>query len=410
MHRLLTVSLNLLFTLALFTGGAADADAKTAKIPAPPSISAKAFLLVDAQSGRVIVEQNADDTLAPASLTKLMTSYVLSHELNEGNVRNEDMVLISENAWAQNPIFEGSSLMWIEVNKEVRLEDLHRGIVVSSGNDATVAVAEHVAGSEAAFADLMNQHAADLGMNNTYFINSHGLPHPDHLTTARDLATLAKAVIVDYPEEYKLYQEREFTYNGIRQYNRNVLMAEDPTVDGLKTGHTIDAGYCLIASAKRGDMRLVSVVLGTTSEQARKRDTRNLLSYGFRFFETGEVVSAGAEIATAGVWKGISSEVALGVANSLSLTVPRGKLDEIERHVVIDQIIEAPIALGDTLGALQLQLDGEVLADISLVAVAAVAEAGFLARIWDQIKLWLALLFGSVQSGPLVVNESPTAD
>lgn len=379
--------------------------ARSAKIPAPPKVSAEAYLLIDAESGRVIVEHSADATLAPASLTKMMTSYVLSHELNEGNVSNDDMVLISENAWAQNPLFEGSSLMWIEVNKEVRLEDLHRGVVISSGNDATVAIAEHVAGSEEAFADLMNQHAEDLGMRNSNFVNSHGLPDPDHYTSARDLALLAKAVIKNYPEEYRLYQEREFTYNGIRQYNRNILMSEDPTVDGLKTGHTEDAGYCLVASAKRNGMRLVTVVLGTNSEQARKRDTRNLLSYGFRFFETGEVVNAGTELTGSRVWKGLQDEVALGVGDSISLTVPRGKLDEIEQHVVVDRIIEAPIAAGDILGSLQLQLDGEILAELPLMAVSEVKEAGFLARMWDQIRLWLALLFGTVESGPANLAE-----
>ncbi|MFT5482578.1 MAG: D-alanyl-D-alanine carboxypeptidase (penicillin-binding protein 5/6) [Halieaceae bacterium] len=382
----------------LLLGPSTLALAAPVKIPAPPQLSAKAYLLIDADSGKVIVEQNADDILAPASLTKMMTSYVLAHELHEGNVSNDDMVLISKNAWAQNPIFEGSSLMWIEVNKEVKLADLHRGIVISSGNDATVAVAEHIAGSESAFADLMNQHAVELGMSGTNFVNSHGLPHPDHYTTARDLATLANAIVYDYPEDYRLYQEREFTYNNIRQYNRNTLMGEDPSVDGLKTGHTNAAGYCLVASAKRQGMRLITVVLGTNSDQARKRDTRNLLSYGFRFFSTGEVVAAGTMVTESRVWKGESKQVYLGVTEAVILTLPRGQLDDIVREIVLDNIIEAPVATGQVLGKLVLKLDDEVVTEVPLVALAAVEEAGFFARLWDQLLLWLAQLLGTVQT------------
>jgi D-alanyl-D-alanine carboxypeptidase (penicillin-binding protein 5/6) len=398
MFNLSASRLNPVFCAFLCLWLSLSVQAKPVKIPAPPKVSAKAYLMIDADSGRVIVEQNADDSLAPASLTKMMTSYVLSHELNEGNVSNDDMVLISENAWAQNPIFEGSSLMWIEVNKLVRLEDLHRGIVISSGNDATVAVAEHIAGSESAFADLMNQHAVELGMDGTNYLNSHGLPDPDHYTTARDLAILANAIVSDYPEEYALYQEREFTYNGIRQYNRNVLMSEDPSVDGLKTGHTSDAGYCLVASAKRGGMRLITVVLGTNSENARKRDTRNLLSYGFRFFETGEVLAVGQELTEQRVWKGLQDAVSLGVSDAVHLTVPRGALEDVKTETRLDSLLEAPLAEGDVLGTVRFLLDDKVLQEVPLVALAAVEEAGFLARLWDQILLWFAALIGSVGS------------
>jgi D-alanyl-D-alanine carboxypeptidase (penicillin-binding protein 5/6) len=255
-------------------------------VPAAPEIAARAYLLVDARSGAVLADSNADEQLPPASLTKMMTAFVLAEEIDAGRVTREDQVAVSRNAWSQNPIFNGSSLMWIEPRKPVTIGQLERGIVISSGNDATVAVAEHIAGSEAAFADLMNKYAAELGMYGSYFINTHGLPHPQHLTTARDLATLAKAIIERHPEHYRIYSEREFTYNDIRQYNRNHLLREDPSVDGLKTGYTREAGYGLVASAERNGMRLISVVMGTDSANARKRETRSLLNYGFRFYAT----------------------------------------------------------------------------------------------------------------------------
>ena len=232
-------------------------------VPAPPQLDAKAYLLMDAASGEVLVEHNADMPLPPASLTKMMTAYVLAAEMEAGRIAADDMVSVSRNAWSQNPVFNGSSLMWIEPGMDVSVADLERGIVISSGNDATVAIAEHIAGTEAAFADTMNSYAEALGMSDTYYQNSHGLPAPDHITTARDLAILARAMIKNFPEHYKIYAERQFTYNDIRQYNRNSLLGEDPSVDGLKTGYTREAGYCLVASAERRDMRLVSVVMGT---------------------------------------------------------------------------------------------------------------------------------------------------
>ena len=238
-------------------------------VPAPPQVAAQAWLLVDADTGAVLAEENADRQLPPASLTKMMTSYVLAAEIAAGRAARGDPVTVSTNAWSQNPVFNGSSLMWIEPGKPVTIGELERGVVISSGNDATVAIAEHIAGSEDAFADLMNQYGVELGLSGTYFVNSHGLPHPQHLTTARDLATLAGALIRDFPEHYSIYSEREFTYNDIRQYNRNALLGEDPSVDGLKTGYTREAGYCLVASAERNDMRLISVVMGADSQIGR---------------------------------------------------------------------------------------------------------------------------------------------
>ena len=264
-------------------------------VPAPPSVAASAYFLMDANSGEVLIEHNADERIPPASLTKLMTSYVLSYELERGQVSNDDMVTISKNAWAQNPIFNGSSLMWIEVGKQVPLGELHKGVVISSGNDASVAVAEHIAGSEDAFASMMNQHAARLGMTNSHFVNSHGLPDPEHYMSARDLAILSKAIIA-YKNEYALYSEPDFVFNNIRQSNRNGLLWSDPTVDGLKTGHTTTAGYCLVTSAKREGMRLISVVMGTSSTPARERETQKLLSYGFRYFETHQLYAGGDRV------------------------------------------------------------------------------------------------------------------
>ena len=256
-------------------------------VPAPPQIAAEAYLLVDADTDAVLVAHNADEQLPPASLTKLMTGYVLAAEIAAGRVSRDDLVTVSTNAWSQNPIFNGSSLMWIEPGKDVTIGQLEKGIVISSGNDATVAVAEHIAGSERAFADLMNRYAMELGLTGTYFVNSHGLPHPQHLTTATDLVKLAAAIIRRFPDHYSIYSQREYTYNDIRQFNRNTLLGEDPSVDGLKTGYTSEAGYGLVASAQRNGMRLISVVMGTDSTSARKRETRSLLNYGFRFYEIG---------------------------------------------------------------------------------------------------------------------------
>ncbi|MFK7828167.1 MAG: D-alanyl-D-alanine carboxypeptidase family protein [Congregibacter sp.] len=363
-------------------------------VPAAPQVAARAYLLVDALSGEVLVESNADEQLPPASLTKMMTAYVLASEIDAGRVSRDDEVVVSRNAWSQNPVFNGSSLMWIEPRKAVTIRELERGVVISSGNDATVAVAEHIAGSELAFADLMNKHAAELGLSSSYFINSHGLPHPQHLTTARDLATLAKAIITRFPEHYRVYSEREFTYNEITQYNRNTLLTEDPSVDGLKTGYTREAGYGLVASAKRNGMRLISVVMGTDSTNARKRETRSLLNYGFRFFETGVMVAGSEELEKPRVWKGQVDYLPVGVAEDLVLTLPRGKRRELNRELVLVNPISAPLAAGDTVGQLTLTLDGEVLRQVPLVALEPLEPGSFFARLWDMVLMWLAKLFG----------------
>ncbi|GAB3372428.1 D-alanyl-D-alanine carboxypeptidase [Spongiibacter taiwanensis] len=361
-------------------------------IPSPPAVAASAYLLMDADSGAVLIEHNADQRLPPASLTKLMTSYVLSYELERGQVNNDDMVTISKNAWAQNPLFAGSSLMWIEVGKQVKLHDLHLGIIISSGNDATVAVAEHLAGSEDAFAGMMNQHAARLGMTNSHFVNSHGLPDPEHYTSPRDLAILAKAII-GFPEEYAMYSQKDFTFNGIKQSNRNGLLWTDPSVDGLKTGHTEEAGYCLVTSAKRDGMRLISVVMGASSTSARERETQKLLSYGFRYFETHHLYAAGTELTTAKVWKGASDVVSLGLKEDVYLTIPRGKSDALDAQLNVDDTLVAPIAGDGQYGELVVNLDGKQQVNVPLVALDSVEQGSIFKRLWDSIVLFFVGLF-----------------
>ncbi|MBA6413210.1 D-alanyl-D-alanine carboxypeptidase [Parahaliea sp. F7430] len=380
-----------IFLMTLFTISVQAASI----VPSPPQVAAEAYILMDANSGTVLVEHNADVLLPPASLTKMMTAYVLAGEIEAGRVKKDDMVVISENAWSQNPLFQGSSLMWIEPGKDVSIEDLERGIIISSGNDATVAVAEHVAGSESGFADMMNSHAKALGMKDSYFVNSHGLPDANHVVTARDLAILARAMIRDFPEHYALYKEREFSYNGIRQYNRNTLLAEDPSVDGLKTGYTKEAGYGLVASAKRGDMRLVSVVMGTSSANSRKNETRGLLNYGFRFFETVDLFSAGQELEKARIWKGTEDYISVGLLEAASATLPRGKSDQLSTKVELDQTLVAPIERGQQVGTVSLSADGETVFTAPVLALQTIESGGFFARLWDSVLMWVSSLFSA---------------
>ena len=362
-------------------------------LPSPPEIAAIAYILVDASSGKVLVERNADDQVPPASLTKIMTGYVLADEIRSGHVSRQDAVEVSANAWAQNPLFEGSSLMWIEPGLEVSVSELEHGIVVSSGNDASVALAEFLSGSEEIFSEKMNRYAKLLSLDSTYYVNSHGLPDKDHLTTARDLANLSRALIRNFPEHYSIYKKRDFTYNNIRQYNRNTLLVDDPSVDGLKTGYTKEAGYCLVASAEREGMRLISVVLGTSSPGARKRGTRKLLNYGFRFFETVSRFSEDTELAVTRVWQGDRETLSTGVSAPVFLTVPRGASGDIEMRVILDSEILAPVAVGDAVGRVTLSLGDEVLHEAPLTARENVLQSDFLSRLWDVILMWLNSVF-----------------
>jgi serine-type D-Ala-D-Ala carboxypeptidase (penicillin-binding protein 5/6) len=363
-------------------------------VPAPPQLAAKAYLLMDATSGAVLVEHNGDERLPPASLTKMMTAYVLAEEINAGRVSETDMVKITENSYSQNPLFAGSSLLYIEPGVDVSIADLQRGIIISSGNDSSVAVAEHIAGTEAVFAEMMNTNAKRLGMTNTHFVNSHGLPDPTHLTTARDLAILARAMINDHPKQYAIYKELEFTFNNIRQYNRNTLLREDPSVDGLKTGHTAEAGYCLVASALRGDMRLIAVVMGTESTKARKNDAASLFNYGFNFYQTKTLFEPTTELAKPRIWKGQQDYVPVGVLDKTVLTLQHGKHDDLVISVAVNEELVAPIAVGDPVGTVTVSLDDKPVLQAPVVALAAVESGGFFARLWDSILMLIASLFG----------------
>jgi D-alanyl-D-alanine carboxypeptidase (penicillin-binding protein 5/6) len=355
-------------------------------IPSPPEVKAKGHILIDFTTGKVLAQGNADALLAPASLTKMMTSYIIGKELESGNINNSDLVKISEKAWAKN--FPGSSLMFIEVGTEVSVELLNQGIIVASGNDACVAMAEHIAGSEDAFAQLMNGHAEQLGMNSSYFENSHGLDSQEHKTTPRDMATLAMALIRDVPEEYKIYSQKTFSYNNIKQYNRNnLLWDKSMNVDGLKTGHTSQAGYSLVSSATKGGMRLVSVVMGTDSERARKVESKKLLNYGFRFFETYTPYKAGEKFATNRIWMGDVKEVDLGISLDTPITIPRGQRKNLAASFELDQQLEAPLAKGTVVGKLFLRLEGEDIAEYPLVTLQEVNEGGLFSKLMDYVKL-----------------------
>lgn len=355
-------------------------------IPDAPQINAKGFILVDYTTGKVIAEGNADSQLAPASLTKMMTSYIIGKEIENGNISNTDKVTISENAWAKN--FPDSSKMFIEVGTEVSVDELNRGIIIASGNDACVAMAEHIAGSESAFADLMNAHAEQLGMSSSYFENSHGLDSSEHMTTPRDMATLASAIIREVPEEYALYKIKSFTYNNIKQYNRNSLLWDKSlNVDGMKTGHTSNAGYSLVTSATKGNMRLVTVVMGTESERARKVESKKLLNYGFRFFETYNPYKAGEKFVSNRVWMGDKKNVDLGILTDTPITIPRGQRKNLKANFELNQQLTAPIAKGTVVGKLFLQLDGEDIAQYPLVTLQEVNEGSMFSRLVDYVKL-----------------------
>lgn len=363
--------------------------AAQAIIPAPPQLAATAYLLVDATTGEVIVDQNGDQRLPPASLTKIMTTYVVDEELVRGTISYNDMVDISVKAWQM----EGSR-MFIQEGTKVRLEDLMRGVIIQSGNDASVALAEHVAGSEEVFVDMMNQHASRLGMTNTNFMNSTGLPDENHYTTPADLVKLTRALIHDHPAQYAMYKEKYFAYNDIRQPNRNSLLWRDPSVDGVKTGHTEAAGYCLVASAERNGMRLISVVMGTSSEEARAVESQKLLTYGFRYFETLELYAALDALRTVRVWGGSEDSLSLGLPEAAVITIPRGTKENLEATLDFEPVFKAPFTQGESLGTLKVTLDGETVYESPLVALETVEEAGFFARIWDAISLFFLQLFG----------------
>ena len=337
---------------------------------------------MDFNSGELLVEENIDEKLPPASLTKIMTVYVVASELANGKIGLDDEVLVSEKAWRTQ-----GSRMFIEVDKKVKLDDLLHGVIIQSGNDASVALAEYISGAEDVFADLMNKHAERLGMTNTHYVNSTGLPDENHYTTSRDLSILARALINDFPAIYALHKEKEFTFNKIKQHNRNKLLWRDRSVDGIKTGHTEEAGYCLVSSAVRDGMRLISVVMGTDGMNARAKASQALLNYGYRFFETHKLYSAGDLITSVKVWKADKETINLGINNDLYITVPRGQYDKLEPVVEIDTKIIAPVNSGEQKGMLNVMLTNEKVATVPLLALETVSEGGIVNRLKDEIRL-----------------------
>ena len=357
-------------------------------IPEAPQLAASAYILVDASTGSIIVEHNADQQLPPASLTKMMSSYLVADAIEKGQIGEDAMVPISVKAWKM-----GGSRMFVKEGTEVPVIDLLRGVIVQSGNDATVALAEYVSGSEDAFVNLMNDTAARLGMAATHYENSTGWPAEGHLTTAKDLAILARAIIKDHPRHYEIYSEKYFHYNSIRQPNRNLLLFRDPSVDGLKTGHTDAAGYCLVASGKRESTRLIAAVMGTNSESARANETQKLLEYGFRYYKTTPLYQAGQELSVQRVWAGKTDKVRLGLGKDITLTLPMGREQGMQAAMQVNETIKAPITAGQELGTLTVTLDGQTIVSQPIVALEAVEQAGFFARLWDNIKLFFRGLF-----------------
>ena len=351
--------------------------------PAPPIIGAKSYLIIDGKTGQELASLDPDTPLAPASLTKIMTTYVVFAALKQGQIQLEDEVTISERAWRMP-----GSRMFVEVGKRVKIQDLLLGMIVQSGNDASVALAEHIAGTEGVFAQMMNQSAQQLGMHSSNFLNATGLPAEGHMTTARDLATLSRAIIEEFPDYYAWHAIKEFTFNDIKQSNRNSLLWRDPSVDGLKTGHTDDAGYCLVASAQRDGMRIISVVLGTSSTKARTSGSQALINYGFRFFETRLLYKAGQEVTTARIWKSANLTSRLGVLEDLYITVRRGTYEQLESTIDIPAIVEAPISAGQPVAELKISLGEELVVSTSLRALDDNPTGSLWQRTKDSVSLW----------------------
>ena len=357
---------------------------------APAPATSKAWLVMDYATGQVLAGENIDTPVEPASITKVMTSYVIAAEMAAGKVKPTDQVMMTERAWREGGAGTDGSYSGFEVNQAAPLVEMEKGMVVQSGNDAAIALAEHVAGSEQAFAELMNAYAKKIGMKASHFVNPHGLTAEGHVTTAHDLALLGRALIRDFPEAYSYNKIKEFTVGPITQPNRNLLLWRDPSVDGIKTGHTSSAGYCLMASAKRGDQRLITVVMGDTSENQRAVDSQALLNWGFRFYESHQLYAANKSLATPKVWKGDADTVQVGVAQPLLVSTPRGKYDRLKASMELPKSLVAPIAKGQKLGTVKVALDGKVVAEAPLVALQGVEEGGFFKRLWHAMLMWWA--------------------
>jgi D-alanyl-D-alanine carboxypeptidase (penicillin-binding protein 5/6) len=362
-------------------------------VPKAPKLNLDSYILLEANTNTVIAEFNSENQISPASMTKVMSGYVIADQIASGAISLDDKVLVSEKAWKT-----GGSKMFIEAGKRVSVRDLLSGIVIQSGNDATVAMAEYVAGSEEGFVDFMNAYASELGLSNTLFQNAVGWTDPNHFSSVNDLAQLTKALIANFPDHYATYKEKEFTFSGIRQLNRNKLLWRDDSVDGVKTGHTESAGYCLISSAKRNDMRLIAVVAGSPSENERLISSQRLLEYGFRFFATQKLISKDSEITTAKVWGGKMDEVALGTKEDILLTLPRSDFKNIKANYNFKNNIQAPISNGDVIGDIEFISDDRVVLSAPLVAIESVEAKGFFGRIWARIVFWVLSLFSIGQN------------
>ncbi len=367
-----------IFFLCVLIFVCSDSNGESLPIPAPPKFDTSSYVLMDFGSGEILADYNPNERVDPASLTKIMTGYVVYKALAANDISLQDQVLISEKAWRSI-----GSRMFVEVGNRILLEDLLLGLIIQSGNDASVALAEHVAGTEEAFADVMNAQAQRLGMNDTHFVNATGLPDIEHYTTAKDIAVLSRALIKEFPEEYKRYSQKEFTFNGIKQYNRNKLLWRDGSVDGLKTGHTEAAGYCLTASAVRNDMRLISVVMGTSSDKSRTVNSQALLNYGFRYYESHGLYKAGEVLLEQRMWNGESKSISLGLDEDLNIAIPRGQYDSLKASMQITNDIVAPVEQGDHIGKVKVTLRGEDYLERPLVALQANPEGSFWRRTVD---------------------------
>lgn len=360
-------------------------------LPSPPELNNKSYVLMDYETGQILAAKNENEKLAPASMTKMMTSYIIEQKLLKGELTDNEQVRMNESAWCRGTSAE--SCMYVPLNGTATVLEMLRGIIIQSGNDASKAMAEHIAGNEGTFAHMMNQEAKRIGMINTHFINATGMPAEGHYSTAKDMAVLAQHIIKDSSKYYPIYSEKEFTFNGIKQGNRNALLYTDPSVDGLKTGHTDEAGYCLTTSSKRGPMRLISVIFGTPSMNERASQTRTLLAWGFANFETANVQPANQVLAKAKVWFGKEDDVQIGLAENFNVTMPKGQADKIKTQLVVQPKLNAPLAKGQVVGKLVASLDGKVIAEKPLVALKPVEEAGFFARMIDHIKMFFSNLF-----------------
>ena len=376
-----------IFYILLLAPFCVDALAQS-MVPKAPKLNLDSYILLEATTNTVIAEFNADNQISPASMTKVMTGYVIADQIASGAISLDDKVLISEKAWKT-----GGSKMFIEAGKRIEVRDLLSGIVIQSGNDATVAMAEYVAGSEEGFVDFMNAYASELGLSNTLFQNAVGWTDPDHFSSAKDLANITKALINNFPDHYATYKEKEFTFSGIRQLNRNKLLWRDDTVDGVKTGHTESAGYCLISSAKRNDMRLIAVVAGSPSENERLTASQRLLEYGFRFFATQKLISKATEVTSAKVWGGKMDKVSLGAKDDILLTLPRSDFKNLKANYNFNNNIQAPISAGDVIGNIEFISNDQLVLSAPLIAIESVEAKGFFGRIWARIVFWIMNLF-----------------